>query len=53
MRQPISYAEYQKKERLRVEKIFDELKPILRNAIVLMSFEWKADKCQAKLMPIP
>ena len=53
MRQPIYADEYRGKAHMREDGIFDYLKPILRDANALLSFEWKAAKCQGKFVPVP
>lgn len=53
MRQPISRAEYLKREPLRNDKIFDAFRAVLREAETVVSFEWKANKRQGKFKAVP
>ena len=50
---PITALESQVKSRLRGDKIFDEFKAALQGAKTIVTFEWKANKCQGKLVPVP
>lgn len=52
-RRDIPGDEYGEKAPLRSAKIFDELRPFLRDTNTLLSFEWKEDKRHAKLVPVP
>ena len=50
---PITALEFQVKSQLRGDKIFDEFKAALQQAKTIATFEWKANKCQGKLVPVP
>jgi hypothetical protein len=53
MGRQITKLEYQVKSQLRGDKIFNEFNAILQEAKSITTFEWKASKCQGKLVPIP
>lgn len=53
MGRPITWLEYQAKSQLRDDKIFEEFKAVLQGATNIVTFEWKANKCQGKFVPIP
>lgn len=53
MRQPISQAEYRKREPLRNDRIFNPYRAVIREARTVVSCEWKAKKCQGKFEAAP
>ncbi|KAF9642042.1 hypothetical protein BDM02DRAFT_3249177 [Thelephora ganbajun] len=52
-RRPLNPHQFSVRQPLREDKIFVPFKAALREAKTLVSFVYKADRCQGKLVPIP
>ena len=51
-RRPLNAVEFGAKQPLREDKVFGPFEAALREAKTLVSFVYKADRCQGKLVPI-